>query len=51
VGDPIREAAEGQFRKLVAENLGRGRGRTEFVAGLADYWGEINTGGRPSSKE
>jgi hypothetical protein len=33
VGDPIREAAERQFRKLVAENLGRGRGRTEFVAG------------------
>ncbi|QHE73041.1 Fic/DOC family protein [Rhodococcus sp. WAY2] len=43
VGDQIREAAERQFRKLAAENLLRGRGRAEFVAGLADHWGEINT--------
>ena len=43
VGDQIREAAERQFRKLAADDLLRGRDRVQFVAGLADHWGEINT--------
>lgn len=43
VGDQIREAAERQFRKLASDDLLRGRGREQFVAGLADHWGEINT--------
>ncbi|MFD4184142.1 Fic/DOC family protein, partial [Rhodococcus sp. NPDC058514] len=39
----IAEAANAQFRRLAAEDLLRGHGRQEFIARLADHWGEINT--------
>ena len=39
----IADAASLQFRRLAKQNLLRGRDREEFVAGLAEHWGEINT--------
>jgi cell filamentation protein len=39
----IADAANLQFRRLAKQDLLRGRERGEFVAGLAEHWGEINT--------
>ncbi|MGG7104605.1 Fic/DOC family protein [Rhodococcus sp. 24CO] len=39
----IADAANLQFRRLTKQDLLRGRERGEFVAGLAEHWGEINT--------
>ncbi|MCD2135886.1 Fic family protein [Rhodococcus qingshengii] len=39
----IDDAANLQFRRLAKQDLLRGRERGEFVAGLAEHWGEINT--------
>lgn len=39
----IADAANLQFRRLAKQDLLRGRERGEFIAGLAEHWGEINT--------
>ncbi|MGZ0145394.1 Fic/DOC family protein [Rhodococcus qingshengii] len=39
----IVDAANLQFRRLAKHDLLRGRDREEFLSGLAEHWGEINT--------
>ena len=39
----IADAANLQFRRLAKQDLLRGRDREEFLSGLAEHWGEINT--------
>ena len=39
----IADASNLQFRRLARQDLLRGRERGEFIAGLAEHWGEINT--------
>ncbi|MCP1386648.1 Fic family protein [Corynebacterium sp. TA-R-1] len=41
-GPVMTEAAETQFRRLAKKNLLQGLSRDEFVAELAEFWGEIN---------
>lgn len=39
----IADAANLQLRRLAKHDCLRGRDREEFVAGLAEHWGDINT--------
>lgn len=44
-GPVLSSAALQEFRKLAAANYLRGLDHSTFVAGLAESWGELNTGG------
>lgn len=41
----IREQAPRTYRAIAADNYLQGLDPGEFVAHLAEHWGEINTGG------